>query len=71
MTRYTICYSAHGTDVLRTESVTAEEAHLAIAQVQRRLGASQIFREAKVFEDGQLRFNVSADPKGVAAIGAR
>ena len=66
MTLYTICFSARGTGVLRTESVVADEAQSAITMVKRRLGASRTFQEAKVFEDGELRFNVSADAKGMA-----
>ncbi len=69
MTLYTVCYSARGTGVLRTESVVAEEAQAAIAQVKRRLGASRTFQEARVFEDGELRFNVSTDTRGVATAG--
>jgi len=69
MALYTVCYSARGTGVLRTESVVAEEAQVAIAQVKRRLGASRTFQEARVFEDGELRFNVSTDTKGVATAG--
>lgn len=66
MTLYTICFSARGTGVLRTESVVADEAQSAITMVKRRLGASRTSQEAKVFEDGELRFNVSADAKGMA-----
>ncbi len=69
MAVYTVCYSARGTGVLRTESVVAEEAQAAIAQVKRRLGASRTFQEARVFEDGELRFNVSTDTRGVATAG--
>ncbi|MCO8018793.1 hypothetical protein NI456_07950 [Brevundimonas diminuta] len=66
MTLYTVRYSARGTGVLRTESVVADEAQTAIAQVKRRLGASRTFQEARVFEDGELRFNVSTEAGGVA-----
>lgn len=70
MTLYTICYSARGPGVLGTESVFADEAQSAIAQVKRRLGTSRTFQEAKVFEDAALRFNVSSDRKwGVTAGG--
>lgn len=69
MTLYTVRYSARGTGVLRTESVVAEEAQTAIAQVKRRLGASRTFQEARVFEDGELRFNVSTDAGSVATAG--
>lgn len=69
MTLYTVCYSARGTGVLRTESVIADEAQSAIAQVKRRLGASRTFQEARVFEDGELRFNLSSDGQGVATAG--
>jgi ABC-type branched-subunit amino acid transport system ATPase component len=69
MALYTVCYSARGTGVLRTESVVAEEAQAAIAQVKRRLGASRTFQEARVFEDGELRFNVSTDARGMATAG--
>lgn len=64
MTRYTICYSARGTGVLRTETVIVDEAQQALAQVKRRLCGSRTFDLAKVFEDGELRFNVSAEVKG-------
>jgi hypothetical protein len=69
MALYTVCYSARGTGVARTESVVAEEAQAAIAQVKRRLGASRLFQEARVFEDGELRFNVSTDARCVATVG--
>lgn len=69
MALYTVCYSARGTGVLRTESVVAEEAQAAIAQVKRRLGASRTFQEARVFEDGELRFNVSTEARGMATAG--
>lgn len=69
MALYTVCYSARGTGVLRTESVIADEAQSAIAQVKRRLGASRTFQEARVFEDGELRFNLSSDGQGVATAG--
>lgn len=63
MTHFTICYSARGTGVLRTERLLADE-QAAIAQVKRRLGASRTFQEARVFEDGELRFKVSSDASG-------
>ena len=66
MTHFTICYSARGTGVLRTERLLADE-QAAIAQVKRRLGASRTFQEARVFEDGELRFKVSSDPCGVSS----
>lgn len=69
MALYTVCYSARGTGVLRTGSVVAEKAQAAIAQVKRRQGASRTFQEARVFEDGELRFNVSTDARGVATSG--
>lgn len=69
MTVYTICFSARGTGVLRTESIVADEAQAAIALVKRRLGASSTFQEARVFEEGELRFNVSSDAKGLATAG--
>lgn len=69
MTLYTICFSARGTGVLRTESILAEEARSAIALVKLRLGASRTFQEAKVFEDGELVFNVSSDAKAVSTAG--
>lgn len=69
MTIYTICFSARGTGVLRTESIVADEAQAAIALVKRRLGASRTFQEARVFEEGELRFNVSSDAKGLATAG--
>ena len=68
MTVYTICFSARGTGVLRTESIVADEAQ-AIALVKRRLGASRTFQEARVFDEGELRFNVSSDAKGLATAG--
>ena len=68
MTVYTICFSARGTGVLRTESIVADEAQ-AIALVKRRLGASRTFQEARVFEEGELRFNVSSDANGLATAG--
>jgi len=55
MTIYTICFSARGTGVLRTESIVADEAQAAIALVKRRLGASRTFQEARVFEEGELQ----------------
>ena len=66
---YTIRYSARGTGVLRTEIVVADEPQGTIAQVKRRLGGSRTFQEASVFEDGELRFNISSDVKGVATAG--
>jgi hypothetical protein len=69
MTVYTICFSARGTGVLRTESIVADEAQAAIALVKRRLGASRTFQEARVFEEGELRFNVSSDANGLATAG--
>ncbi|WP_292083112.1 MULTISPECIES: hypothetical protein [unclassified Brevundimonas] len=69
MALYTVCYSARGTGVLRTETVVADEAQAAVAQVKRRLGGSRTFQEARVFEDGELRFNVSSDARGVAPAG--
>lgn len=69
MALYTVCYSARGTGVLRTETVVADEAQSAIAQVKRRLGGSRTFQEARVFEDGELRFKVSSDASGVATAG--
>jgi hypothetical protein len=69
MTFYTVCYSAPGTGVLRTKPVVAEEAQAATAQLKRRLRANRTFQEARVFEDGKLRFNVSTDTRGVATAG--
>ena len=66
MTLFTMCYSARGTGVLRTERLLADE-QAAIAQVKRRLGASRTFQEARVFEDGELRFKVSSDARSVTS----
>lgn len=57
--------------MLRTEAVVADEARSAIALVERRLGASRTFQKAKVFEDGELRFNVSSDARGRGDDGRR
>lgn len=66
MAIFIVQYSGRGTGVLRTETVAAENGSSAIAMVKRRLGASQTFREAHVFEDDELRFNVTAGADGVA-----
>lgn len=64
MTSFIVRYSGRGTGVLRTETVAAENTPSAVALVKRRLGASQTFREARVFEDEELRFNVTAGRGG-------
>ncbi|MGH7018745.1 MAG: hypothetical protein ACREEY_02625 [Brevundimonas sp.] len=59
MTCFTIRYSGRGTGVLRTEILAVESALSAVTHVKRRLGASQIFRAASVFEDDAFRFRVT------------
>ncbi|MNS24332.1 hypothetical protein D3C72_561720 [compost metagenome] len=69
MTQFIIRYSARGTGVLRTETVAAPDAPTAVAQAKRRLGTSRVFEEARVFEDDELRFNVTAGGDGMTASG--
>ncbi|MNN99712.1 hypothetical protein D3C81_2194330 [compost metagenome] len=55
--------------MLRTETVAAPDAPTAVAQAKRRLGTSRVFEEARVFEDDELRFNVTAGGDGMTASG--
>lgn len=68
MASYAVCCSAPGRGVLRTDAVTADEAHQAVAEVKRRLLGGRTFHEAKVFEQGAFRFNVSAGARRMTTV---
>lgn len=68
MARMTICFGRQGAEGLRTEHVLAHDPSRLLNAVRQRIGPSHAFDEARIFEDGELRYNVVANGSGAAVV---